>query len=461
METAMIGRHAVVVGAGVAGLAAAAALADWFERVTVMERDSLPATVVNRPGTPQGWHAHGLLTGGQRALEALLPGLGEEFAAAGAVPLRINRDLREEHAHCDPMPQRDFGWHAYTMTRPLLETTLRQRVAQRANVVFRQDTRVLGLLAASGDRRVVAVQCMTGDGCHGEKLPADLVIDASGRGYLTMGLLQSIGRPAPEETAIGIDLGYTTAMLDIPDGAPPDWKAVLTHPDIPHATRRAVMLPVEGHRWIMTVAGMGEERPPGEWEALLAYLRQLATPTIHNAVKKARPAGKLMRFGLSESVWRHFERLQGFPDGLIPVGDAICRFNPVYGQGMTVAAQEAALLHRLLAARAAERDPLAGLGQQFLAEARSLIETPWTMAAIPDLAFPGTRGERPADLEESWHFAAALFRLAARDAAVQRLAVEVWHMLKPRSVYQDPDFMRRIQTELADMADSRPSLRAA
>jgi 2-polyprenyl-6-methoxyphenol hydroxylase-like FAD-dependent oxidoreductase len=142
--------------------------------------------------------------------------------------------------------------------------------------------------------------------------------------------------------------------------------------------------------------------------------------------------------------------MKAFPDGLIPIGDAICRFNPVYGQGMTVAAREATLLYHLLAARAAELDPLAGLGQLFLAETKPLIETPWTMAALPDLAFPSTRGDRPADLEHTLQFAAALSRLAARDAAVQRLLVEVWHMIEPRNVLQDPKLIRRVEAEMAE-----------
>jgi len=135
--------------------------------------------------------------------------------------------------------------------------------------------------------------------------------------------------------------------------------------------------------------------------------------------------------------------------GAYPIGDAICRFNPLYGQGMTVASKEAHLLHGKLASRASEYDPLEGLGRAFLAEATPLIETPWMMAAIPDFVFPETHGERPVDLEERLRFAGALSRVAARDAAVQRLVIEVWHMLRPRSAYQDPELVRLIEEEMA------------
>jgi 2-polyprenyl-6-methoxyphenol hydroxylase-like FAD-dependent oxidoreductase len=238
-------------------------------------------------------------------------------------------------------------------------------------------------------------------------------------------------------------------VLPVPYDAPSDWKLVLTHHNAPTSSRRAILLPMEGDRWMLSTMGRGKEEPPADWDSLLRFLRQLATPTIYNAVRNLTPAGELTRFAFTESIWRHFEEVEAFPDGLIPIGDAICRFNPMYGQGMTVASREAHLLHRLLSSRASASDPLEGLGQTFLAEAKPMIETPWMMAAIPDFAFPYTRGERPVDLAERLRFAGALSRAAARDAAVQRTVVEVWHMLQPRSAYQDPELLRLIEEEMA------------
>ncbi|MEA2769378.1 MAG: hypothetical protein QOD93_2340, partial [Acetobacteraceae bacterium] len=145
-HSGFIGRQAVVIGAGIAGLAAAGALADWFERVLVLERDSPADALVPRPGTPQAGHTHGLLVGGQCALEDLFPGIGEDLVRAGAVRMRINQDLREEFPDRAPMPQRDFGRSALAMSRPLLEFTLRGRAAQLPNVTFRPATRVIGLI---------------------------------------------------------------------------------------------------------------------------------------------------------------------------------------------------------------------------------------------------------------------------------------------------------------------------
>jgi 2-polyprenyl-6-methoxyphenol hydroxylase-like FAD-dependent oxidoreductase len=209
-------------------------------------------------------------------------------------------------------------------------------------------------------------------------------------------------------------------------------------------------LPLEGERWIVTVAGRHGDNPPGDWDGFMTYAQQLRTPTIYNAIKHARRLGRVTRFRFRASAYRHYERLAAFPRGLLPLGDALCQFNPVYGQGMSVAAQEAQALGQLLATRAAERDPLEGLAPAFFAAASALIETPWAMAAIPDFVYPETRGERPADLEQRFKVGSVLNQLAARDPAVHKLMAEVQHLLKPRSALQEPELMQRVRTVLAE-----------
>jgi 2-polyprenyl-6-methoxyphenol hydroxylase-like FAD-dependent oxidoreductase len=182
----------------------------------------------------------------------------------------------------------------------------------------------------------------------------------------------------------------------------------------------------------------------------MAFARALRTPTISSAIAHATRLGPIARARFPASVYRHYERLDTFPRVLLPLGDAVCRFNPVHGQGMSVAAQEAQALARLLTARAAHPDPLEGLAPPFFAETAALIETPWASAAIPDFVHPETRGERPADLELRLKVGLALTKLAARDAAVHTLVSEVQHLLKPRSVYRDPELMQRVQAVMAE-----------
>ena len=448
MASTLIGKQAVVIGAGMGGLTAAGALADRFDQVVVLERDTLVSETTYRAGTPQARHVHALLLSGQRALSELFPGFEQDLARAGAVPLRVGLDVRMERPGYDPFPQRDLGWFSYAVSRPTIERAVRQRVESRANTTLRQRCRVQEVLASPNGEAVTGVRYENGNGAS-ETIAADLVVDASGRGALTLALLQSIGRPLPEETTIGIDLGYATCVFAIPDDASTDWKGVMTFGQAPQNSRGGLLLPLEGNRWMATIGGRHGDVPPGDAEGFLTYARALRTPTIYNAISHAKRLDGVARYGFPESVRRHFERLDVFPRGLLPVGDAICRFNPVYGQGMTVAAQEASVLGRLLAARGTERDPLAGLAPAFFAEIQALLETPWAVATF-DFVFAQTSGERPADFESTLKFGHALTRLAARDPGVHKLTAEVQGLLKPRSVYRDRELVRRVLAQMAE-----------
>ena len=443
----MIGRQAIVVGAGMGGLTAAQALADHFERVVVLESDILHDDASDRPGIPQSKHVHLLLAGGERALSELFPGFEDDLTRVGAVPMRVGLDLRSETPAFTPFPQRDLGLLSHAISRPLLELTVRRRVQASRRIELRQRCRVQELMARPDGAAVTGVRYAR-DGGTVETLDGDLVVDASGRGTLTLRLLETLGRAAPEETTIGVDLNYATAVFEIPADAPSDWKGVFTLPG--GDGRGGLLAPLEGHRWILTVAGRHSVKPPGDEAGFMAYVQGFRTPTIFNAVRHAKRLGDIARFAFSVSTRRHYERLPEFPTGVVPLGDAVCRFNPVYGQGMSVAAQEAVGLGGLLARRAAEPDPLRGLAAEFFSEAVPIVDTPWMSAVIPDFVHPETRGVRPPDFEQTLRFGLALGRLAARDAAVHRLTAEVQQLLKPRSVYRDPALVQRVMAVLAE-----------
>jgi 2-polyprenyl-6-methoxyphenol hydroxylase-like FAD-dependent oxidoreductase len=444
MMAELIGRQAVVIGAGMGGLTAARVLADHFERVLVLERDALPADPLDRHGVPQGRHVHALLAGGQRALSELFPGFEESLESAGAVRLRVGLDIRVDRPGFDPFPQRDLGFDAYAMSRPLVELTVRRRVQETPSIELRTGCQVQGLVPSPDGAAVTGVRYTSPSGTE-ETVAADLVIDASGRGTPTLDALAAMGRTAPAETTIGVDLGYASAVFAIPDDAPKDWKGAFCLPGAGRASRGSLMLPLEGHRWIATVGGRHGDQPPGDEAGFMEYAQALRTQTIYSAIKHAKRLGEIARFRFNESVLRHYQRLENFPRGVLPIGDAICRFNPIYGQGMSVAAHEAVALRGLLARRV----PLAGLAREYFAEVARIVETPWAQAAIPDFVHPDTRGERPADFEQTVKFGMALGRLAARDPEVHRLTSEVQHLLKPRSVYQDPELVQKVMAVIA------------
>jgi 2-polyprenyl-6-methoxyphenol hydroxylase-like FAD-dependent oxidoreductase len=439
-----LGRRAVVVGAGIGGLAAAGALAKYFERVDVLERDRLSRSAGSRSGTPQDRHPHGLLAGGLRALDQIFPGYKRDLAAAGAVPVSFAREVEFERPDVGALPKRDFGISMLCATRPLIELVLRRRAEAVANIVLRAASRVTGIVPAARGDGVRGVRFVSDSG-RSETLDADLVVDASGRGAPTLTLLDALGWDRPQMTEIGVDLSYNTAVVEIPPTATPDWKLVLTLPDPPHLAFHAVLAPTEDRHWIIVIADHNATSWIETWDAFLEASRSLITPTVYNALRHAQPPEGIRHYRFPVSTWKHFERLPRLPRGVLPVADALCRFNPIHAQGMSSAAKQARLLEDVLHRAADEPDPIAALQTGFMAEVASVIETPWTMSTSADLAFLQTRGERPDNFTEAREFEAALFRAAVADPVVHRAMLEVAQLLQPQSLLQEPDIIRRIE----------------
>jgi 2-polyprenyl-6-methoxyphenol hydroxylase-like FAD-dependent oxidoreductase len=442
-----VGKHAVVVGAGMAGLAAAKALSAHFDRVSVLERDSSPSKPEARPGAPQARHLHVLLAGGLKALEQLFPDFERELEEAGATRLRLCLQNRVERPGFDSFPLRDIGFDLMSMSRPLIEFAVRRRVERVRNVALISGCRV-GAIVASSDRVGVAAVRYDDDTGGGKEIAADLVVDASGRGALTLAFLESAGFPKVEETEIGIDQAYSTALFEIPPDQTPDWGIFLHSATAPASSRSAFASAIEGGAWIVSLGGNHGDAPPGDPEGFMAFVKGLRTSTLYDAIKGARRVGDISRFLLPASVRRHFEKLERYPRALIPIGDAVCRFNPVFGQGMSVAAQEAVLLDRLLAGRSGSVDPLDGLAPEYFANIQGALAAPWTTAEY-DFVYPMTRGQRPPDFTRRMQYTGALMRLAVEDASVHRLLYEVNHLLKPATMLRAPEIASRVAALMA------------
>ena len=433
-----IGKHAIVIGAGMGGLLFARVLSDAFEHVTVLERDSLPDTNEPRKGVPQGRHPHGLLPGGCRAMDALLPGLVEDLKTAGAVKQVMGLTTRFEAPGYDPYPQRDAGAFWYSLSRPMLELCVRRRVEAIENISWEQNITVERL--QHHDCAVTGVELR-----DGRVLAADYVVDSSGnQSDLTLQAFDEMGYARPSETVIGIDLHYATGIFEIPEDHPRNWNVLMSFSD-----PAAMMVPVEGNRWICAFVWHGEGDAPRDQETYVEFARKLRTKTCYNAIKDAPMLAKVAGYLFPESRHRHFSKLEAVPKGLLPVADIICRFNPVYGQGMSVAALEAEAFGELF--RDWQGD-LHGLTQAFLRRTDEIIATPWTTSAVPDLAYPSTRGERPPNHKQLLYQGAAFMELGARDPDVHKLRMEIIGLLKPyTALTNDPVLMQRIEEVLAEM----------
>jgi 2-polyprenyl-6-methoxyphenol hydroxylase-like FAD-dependent oxidoreductase len=456
-KNSFLGQRAVVVGAGMGGLSAARVLADYFDEVIILDRDELPDDAAPRPGVPQGKHPHALLGGGLKVLENLFPGFGHELMRAGAEPMEPGFDMLYEIPGQDLWPRIKLSWPTYSMSRPLIERTLRRQVERIRNIKVRPGCRVLNIVSEAQVLAATGIRYETPSG-NRKTLESDLIVDASGNGSLTVEFLKTTDRRPPVETSIGVNTRYASALFERVDVGN-DYKGVFTFPDAPEHSRWGLIIPAENHRHQVLLIGRGNDIPPINGDEFMSYARTLPTLTFYNAIKNAKPLTGISSISFAESRWRHFAKVPDFPSGLLPMGDAICRFNPVYGQGMTVALQEAELLFDLL--RTLDGNSLATLAPTFLTKAETLIAAPWAMSAVPDFVYPDTTGERPADLEDRLNFQRALGRLAVHDAEVYELLIEIRHVLKPLSLLDDPSIVSRVKEEIAKGSQGNQSLAVA
>ena len=431
-----IGDRAVVLGASMAGLVAARALADAYAQVVVVDRDELPETAMHRRGVPHGRHAHALLARGQQALEELFPGLTAELIAQG-VPAGDLLANGRWYVSGHRLRQVNIGLVSLSVSRPLLEGYLRARVRALPNVAFLESCDILGLTATPDGRRVSGARVRRADGSAGEVLGADLVVDATGRGSRTPIWLEALGYARPETEQVRVGLGYATRTYRLPPDALDGDLAVLdaTTPDHP---RGGALLRLEGDRWMVTLAGMLGDHPPIDPDGFLDFARSLRFPDIYQAVRDAEPLDDPVGFRFPASVRHRYERLDRFPDGLLVVGDAVCSFNPIYGQGMSVAALEALTLRRHLQLGAVPQP------RRFFAEVARVVDVPWDIAAGGDLVFPGVPERRPLKVRLVSAYLARLHAAAAHDADLAGAFLRVAGLVAPPGSLLRPGVAARV-----------------
>jgi 2-polyprenyl-6-methoxyphenol hydroxylase-like FAD-dependent oxidoreductase len=436
-----LGERAIVLGAGIAGTLVARALAEHFTRVTVIERDGDDARDAEgfRKGVPQGRMLHGVLRGGLDSMNALFPELEQELYTQGAVRSKPLRDALFVDA-LGLWPRHDAGVEVPLLSRPLLEGCLHAALARVANVELLAQRTVQGLVGDGARIRGVVVRDEQGET---SELHADLIVDATGRAAHTGAWLTALGLAPPEETRVEVDFAYACCFIR-PRKKPPALGVMVIEP--PPSGRHVCLIQAqEGDRMIAAIGSRGRGTPlPNEYEGMLAVAEQLPHPAAFEALRDADPLTPVARFGFPASVHRHYERLARVPDGFLCIGDAICSFNPVWGQGMSVAALEVAALQRLLAARAAEGASLAGLPGAFYREAARVIAVAWQFSVMPDFAYDSTRGERPAGLSAGRGFMRALGRLAQREPEVRALIDTVLHFVAPPEALRAPDLIARV-----------------
>ncbi|MGW3495204.1 NAD(P)/FAD-dependent oxidoreductase [Streptomyces sp. NPDC001020] len=433
----MFGKHAVVVGGSVAGLTAAGALAGRFERITVLDRDALPSDVSNRKGAPQARHSHALLIGGRIALEEVFPGLTAELTASGAVPWDPGNDLLFHQMGAFRIPH-PTGMMGVSLTRAFLEYSLRRRVAGLPNATLRDNATVTGVTGFPG--RVTGAVLD-----DGEVVEADLVVDATGRSDRGDRWLEQVGCPAPEVDTVKIDVGYSSRLLHrLPGDRVTEMGGLLfLMASIgPDDKRAAAAFAVENDRWIVTLGGWHRSYAPTDPDGFAAFAAGLPTSHMKDLLARSEPveAGNALRYTYPMSRRRYFERLRRPPAGYVALGDAVCSFNPLYGQGMTVAILEALELGRSLDHCGG---PTERMSRTYFRAVGKLLEMPWRISTAGDFIFPETVGPKAFGTDVANWYVGKVTRASHTSVDVHRVMLNVQQMLAPPSALLRPGVIAR------------------
>jgi 2-polyprenyl-6-methoxyphenol hydroxylase-like FAD-dependent oxidoreductase len=459
-KTDRLGDHVIVVGGSLAGLLATRVLADYYNKVTLIERDRLPDEPDNRKGVPQGRHAHGLLAKGREILSQLFPNLMDDLVEGGAVLVDIAGDMSWYHFGGYKVRCKS-GIVGPILSRPFLEWHLRRRVLALKNVTSIQEHDVKGLVATAGGARITGVTITPHGRSSGEEvLLADLVVDASGRGSQSPKWLEALGYRRPDELSITMNAGYTSRMYR---RRPEDMEEAKTYfilPEPPHQTRLGAAFAVEGDRWHISLGGWLNDHAPADEAGFLEFARSLPSPHIYQIMQRAEPLTDFAVHKFPSNQRRLYEKMRRFPEGYLVIGDAVCSFNPIYGQGMTVGALEAAALDGLLRERRERGRDVRGMWKPFFKRMSKIVDVAWMMSACEDVRYPQVTGSKPAGASLINWYMGKLHRAATHDAAVCVAFFQMMNLLRPPSLAFRPDIVFRVlKNGFKKSAVRQPALR--
>ncbi|OBF50287.1 hypothetical protein A5787_08370 [Mycobacterium sp. 852002-50816_SCH5313054-b] len=434
------GGHAVVLGASMGGLLAARVLADFYDRVTVIERDILPLHPINRRGVPQGRLIHALAARGTQVLDELFPGFVDELTANGAgiwddgdfskVSISVGGHTTPRSGRAPNPPVVLFP------SRPLLEWNVRRRVKSFPNITFLECHDVVGLITTPTRDRVIGARVVDRVLERGKALPADLVVDATGRGSRMPVFLEELGYGRPREDEVTVQLAYACQLLRLEPGAIRQHMIAL-FPE-PGRPKMFGLIRNENDTWMFGVGAMAGLQPPGETAEMIEYAEDFVPAHVLDALRAAEPLGGVVHHRVPSNRWRRYDKMRRTPDGLLVVGDAVCSFNPIYGQGMTIAAIEATVLRDCLLR--GDR----GLPRRFFRSSAKTVRVAWQTAAGSDLALPEVQGRRPMSMRISNAFLERVLTAVEVDPVVAGQFMRVTAMVDPPGRLFRPSILRRV-----------------
>ncbi|MFJ5991188.1 NAD(P)/FAD-dependent oxidoreductase [Lentzea sp. NPDC092896] len=422
--------HAVVLGGGLAGVLAASVLVRHVDEVTVVERDKLPDGPAPRSGVPQARHAHLLMSGGARAIESLLPGTLDALFAAGAHRIGVPNDLVSLSAQgwVPRFPEMQF---IVSCSRGLLDWVVRSQALRDNKISVLTGTEPVSLL---GDRNAVSGVLVEDRISHEQvSLEADLVVDTTGRGSRLPAWLVDLGLPAVHSESVDSGLAYATRIFQAPPTASSGFPIVnvQANPRDPHPGCTATLLPIEDGKWLVTLSGTRGGEPSTDESEFVGFARSVRNPVVGELIASAEPLSPVYGSHSTANRRMFFERLKSWPSGLLALGDSVATYNPVYGHGMSIAAQSAQALDAGLAAGHSAQQIQRGIGK--------VVDGAWAMATNQDILYPGAVGKPlPLAGRVLQRYVDRLVRTATTEAAVTRAFLDAFTLSAPMANLVSP-----------------------
>ncbi|HEY5878980.1 MAG TPA: FAD-dependent oxidoreductase [Nakamurella sp.] len=423
----------VVVGGSIAGLLAAAAAAPHARRVLVLDRDRLPDEPAARPGTPQCRHTHGLLASGRESIEQLLPGFTAEVLARGGHSNGDIGRIGRWYVGGGLLADCNLGTRGIGVSRATVEHVVRERVRALPNVEIRDESDVAGLVGQAG--RVTGVRIRgSRDGGAGSEIAADLVVDASGRSGRAARWLPELGLAAPVEERIKVGIRYLTVHVE----ARPDdvgGRQVVASAAVPPVPRVGVAIRQEDGTWSLTLGTYAEQPIPVDPDGLRAFAASLVSPDLVPLLTDRPLLHEALTYRFPDCRRRRFAAV---PPGYAPIGDALCSLDPTFGQGMSVAALQAAALAELMAGGS---DAIA---RDYPARADRIVDIAWTVVRGTVLGLPGVEGTVARGEATVGRYVRRLQRVARQDPVVSAAFMRVMNLLAPPASLMKPAIAVRV-----------------
>lgn len=423
-------KQAIVIGGSIAGKLMAQALSTHFQKVIVIEKDKPAKADQPRQKIPQSYHLHFLLRGGELAIEQLFPGFQEEIIQYGAIRSNFTRDCRFYQA--GKWKQRHSGTLPFIqLTRPLLEWYIEHRLAANERVETLYETYVHRLIFDENINTVQGIEIRQSIQGPSNYMEADLIVDSSGFGSRFKGWLPYQDMEVQTYEA-SIQLFYASRIYRLkPDTKKPDWTLLMSVPNLPHETTGAYIQYLGEDHYFVTYSGYFNVSPPRTNEEFIRYAEQLSISDVHHFLSIANPISEIYVYQLPSQIWHRVDKAPRFPENFLLVGDALCRFDPIYGQGMSVTAKEAFILRNMLEKCDPNKPLPLGFSRRYQKKIAQFVKESWNLSTSEVMRHPEVQGKRSWCLPLRHWYSQQIYHASAQDSELYDDMVEVLNLLKP------------------------------